>query len=110
MLQFDERSNENKIELHVGEEFMIILRENPTTGFRWNTISSGEPACTLLDNSFDPVGSSPGNGGSHSWHFKAVKEGSAKIEFAYRRSWEQTSSSSQSFTLNMSVLTELSRK
>ena len=103
MLQFDEHSNGNTIELHVGEEFVITLRENPTTGFRWNPISSGEPACTLLDNSFDLIGSTPGNGGSHSWHFLAVKEDSSKIEFAYRRSWEQDRLPAQTFTMSVSV-------
>ena len=101
MLQFDENSNGNEIELHVGEDFVIILRENPTTGFRWHPISSGEPACTLLDNSFEPIGSTPGNGGSHSWHFQAVKEGSSKIEYAYRRSWEQDRPTTQTFTLSV---------
>ncbi len=93
MLQFDEHSNGNEIELHVGEEFMIILHENPTTGFR----------CTLLDNSFDLIGSTPGNGGSHSWHFQAVKEDSSKIEFAYRRSWEQDRLPAQTFTVSVYV-------
>ncbi len=103
MLQFDEHFNGNEIELHVGEDFLIILRENPTTGFRWHPISSGEPACTLLDNSFDLKQSTPGNGGSHSWHFQAVKEGSGKIEYAYRRSWEHDRSPAQIFALSVYV-------
>lgn len=103
MLQFDENSNGNEIELHVGEEFLIILHENPTTGFRWNPISSGEPACMLLDNSFDLIGTNPGNGGIHSWHFQAVKEGSSKIEYAYRRSWEHGRPAAQTFTLSIYV-------
>ncbi len=105
MLKFDEHSNGNEIELHVGEEFVIILRENPTTGFRWNPISSGEPVYTLLDHSFVSAGSSPGNAGSHSWHFQAVKEGAGKIEFAYRRSWEHDRPPAQSFTLGVKVRT-----
>lgn len=103
MLQFDEHSNGNEIELQDGEEFVIILRENPTTGFRWYPISSGEPVITLLDNAFEPIGSTPGNGGSHTWHFQAVKEGSGKIEFAYRRSWEQDRSPAQTLAMNVSV-------
>jgi predicted secreted protein len=101
MLQFDENSNGNEIELLVGEEFVIILHENPTTGFRWNPISSWEPVCTLLDNSFDLIESTPGSGGIHSWHFQAVKEGSSKIEYAYRRSWEQDRPAAQTYTLSV---------
>ena len=103
MLQFDEHYKGSKIELNPGEEFKIILRENPTTGFRWYPISSGESVCTLLDNSFDLIGSTPGNGGSHSWHFQAVKEDSSKIEFAYRRSWEQDRLPAQTFTVSVYV-------
>lgn len=105
MLQFDERSNGKKIELRIGDDFMIILHENPTTGFRWNAISSGEPVCSLLDHNFAAVMNSPGNDGSHSWHFQAVKVGSAKIEFAYQRSWEQVAQPAQSFTLSVYVRT-----
>ena len=105
MLQIDENANGKEIELHIGDEFVINLRENPTTGFRWNSISSGEPACTLLDHAFASVGSAPGNGGNHSWHFKAVKEGAVTIEFVYRRSWEQDRPPAQSFTLRCNVRT-----
>ena len=103
MLQFDDRSNGSKIKLNMGENFEIILRENPTTGFRWNPVSTGEPACKLLNNSFNVGGGSPGKGGSHSWQFQAVKEGLGKIEFAYRRPWEQTKPPAQSFTLSIHV-------
>ena len=103
MLQFDEQFDGSIIELHVGEEFKVVLRENPTTGFRWNPISSCEPVCRLLDDSFDLDGTTPGNGGSHSWSFQAVKEGSAKIEFAYRRSWDQDRSPALTFTLDVKV-------
>lgn len=103
MLQFDDRFNGSNIELHTGENFEIILRENPTTGFRWNPISRGEPACQLLDNFVTGGGGSPGNGGSHSWQFLAVKEGHGKIEFAYQRPWEQVKSPAQSFTLSVHV-------
>ena len=105
MLQFDEHFNGNKIDLHFGEEFKIILRENPTTGFRWYPISIGEPVCTLLNNSFDLQGSSPGNSGIHSWHLQAVQEGLGKIEMAYRRLWEQARPPAQSFTLSVYVRT-----
>lgn len=103
MLHFDERFNGSKIELNMGENFEIILRENPTTGFRWNPISRGEPACKLLDNSFNIDGDSPGNSGSHSWQFQAVKEGLGKIELAYQRPWEQVKPPEQSFTLSIHV-------
>jgi len=105
MLQFDEHSNGSTIELNTGEKFKIILRENPTTGFRWNLVSDGEPACELLDHSFAPSSGSPGIGGRHSWQFLTRQEGLGKIEFVYRRSWEQAKPAEQSFILSISVRT-----
>ena len=105
MLHLDEQFNGSKIELDVGEEFKVSLPENPSTGFRWNPLSSGDPVCRLLDNSFDLDGNIPGNAGSHSWRFQAVKEGSAKIEFAYGRSWEHDKPPARTFTLGVNVRT-----
>ena len=103
MLQFDEQSDGSEIDLDVGQEFKVILHENPTTGFRWNPISSGEPVCKLLDNAFDLDGDTIGSGGSHSWLFQALKEGSGMIEFAYSRSWEHDKPPARIFTLSVNV-------
>src|SRR5215469_10201424 len=103
MLQFDEQHDESKIDLNMGQKFRIILHENPTTGFRWNPISSGEPACKLLDSSFDLDGDTLGKSGSHSWLFQAVKEGSGKIEFIYSRSWGHDKPPAGTFTLGVNV-------
>jgi inhibitor of cysteine peptidase len=103
MLQFDERSNGSEIQLHTGDTFEIVLRENRTTGFRWHLVSSGEPVCNLLDDSFEVGGGAPGSGGMHSWQFQTMQEGLGKIELAYQRSWERNKSPAQSFTLNVHV-------
>ena len=103
MLQFDEQYDESKVDLFLGQEFKIILQENPTTGFRWNPISSGEPVCKLLDNAFDLDRDAIGNGGSHFWLFQAVKEGSGKVEFVYDRSWERDKLPARTFTLGVNV-------
>ncbi len=103
MLQFNEQADGSKINLSMGQEFKVILPENPTTGFRWNPISSGESVCKLLDNAFDLDGDTIGNGGSHFWLFQAVKEGSAKIEFVYSRSWEHDKPPARTFTLGVNV-------
>jgi predicted secreted protein len=105
MLQFDEQADESKIHINAGQKFEVILHENRTSGFRWNPTSSGEPVCRLLDNSFHLDEDTIGSGGSHYWLFQAVKEGSAKIEFVYSRSWEHDKPPAQTFTLDINVRT-----
>ena len=101
MLEFDESYNERDIELPVGEAFEVRLPENPTTGFRWNFSSSGEPACELLDNSFEIVADRPGRGGSHSWQFRVAQAGHGIIELVYRRSWERDKTPARKFALHV---------
>ena len=103
MLQFDERSNGSEIQLNAGEKFEITLRENRTTGYRWHLVSVGEPACKLLDDSFELGGSSPGSGGIHFWHFQAMQESIGKIDLVYKRSWERNTPPVQNFTLNVQI-------
>ena len=105
MLQFDENYNERDIELPVGEIFNISLPENPTTGFQWSLVSHGEPACILLDNSFETAADPPGRGGSHSWRFQVAQVGHGSIELIYRRSWELEKAPARSFVLHIYAYT-----
>lgn len=58
MIHLGESSNGHDLELPVGEVFELCLPENPTTEFRWQLTSNGEPACVLLSHFFEaPDGS-----------------------------------------------------
>ncbi len=105
MLHLDESSNEREIELGVGEEFEIRLPENPTTGFRWQFASNGEPACVLQSNFFEPADSTrtPGRGGNHYWRFQAAQVGLESIELVYRRAFEQEKTPTRRFLLHVRV-------
>ncbi|SRR6266516_5108472 len=105
MIQFDESDNERDIELPVGGAFEICLSENPTTGFRWNFASNGEPTCMLLSNSFETAADPPGRAGSHSWHFQARQVGHGNIELVYRRSWERDKMPARRFALHVYTYT-----
>ena len=104
MLQFDERANGNEIELYVGEEFVIILHENPTTGFRWSLVSNGEPACKALGDVYtQPDIHAVDAQGSHCWQFQATQAGIANIALVYQRPWEQAENPAQKFALSVHI-------
>ena len=54
MLQIDESSSGRTVSLQIGQTVEIGLSETPSTGFRWSLIAEGEPACTLISDSFEP--------------------------------------------------------
>ena len=74
-----------------GETFTIKLEENPTTGYQWSVVVSDESVVTLEKDDYvpdDKSGELAGSGGTRVLTFKALKEGTAKIEMVYERSWE----------------------
>jgi inhibitor of cysteine peptidase len=88
MLTLDESANGQEVELAVGQELEVCLRENPTTGYRWRLDAEGAPACRLIEDFARIPNDPPGRGGTHHWHFQGVQAGDAAIELASRRSWE----------------------
>lgn len=103
-LQLDESANEREIELTIGQTFEIALNENPTTGFHWQMIADGAPACAPVDDEFRaPTENRPGQGGSHRWQFRALRAGQSRIELAYSRSGRIDQTVSRTFTLRLHV-------
>lgn len=80
-----------------GQETVIELEENPSTGYQWQidlADSSNLSILHLTDKGFTQArfGDHPvvGAPGVHSWTIKAVAAGKAAIVFVYRRVWERT--------------------
>jgi inhibitor of cysteine peptidase len=102
LLEVDESFDGREIELPVGDELEVVLKENPTTGFRWEVESMAKPACALADDNFELGQTARGSGGIHRWRLKAKQKGEGKISLRYRRSWE-TKAPARTFTVTVRV-------
>jgi inhibitor of cysteine peptidase len=73
----------------------IMLRENPSTGFRWrlNKAQSTNLAIVgVIDRGYRAAQSGLiGAPGSHRWEISARATGNAKVVFTYARPWELAS-------------------
>lgn len=78
------------IRVRGGEEFLIILPANATTGYRWDMkLPEGEKTLSLLGSEYiAPEKKLAGAPGDQSYRFKALKAGETRIDFVYRRPWE----------------------
>jgi inhibitor of cysteine peptidase len=99
-----EAENGKTISLRHGGSFTLELREDPSAGYAWELyLSSG---LSILDERY-VEGPNPQNlvgvPGTHSWLIEAVDKGSQNITGIYRRSWENTTSTAENFTLNVEV-------
>jgi predicted secreted protein len=75
-----------------GEQVVIELASNPTTGFSWALSGQPDPmVVTLMANDYAPSPSPTlGASGHQRWTFRAVGLGSTTIRFAHGRTWQQT--------------------
>ena len=98
--ELDEQADGKDVALAIGEELTLTLRENPTTGYRWDVEKPGTPACELTSDDFvPPSGAAAGAGGHHRWRFRGAKVGHADIALTYGR-FGQTG---KTFTLHVTV-------
>jgi inhibitor of cysteine peptidase len=88
-LHLDETFDAREVALHRGQRMQLSLRENPTTGFRWELQENGSPPCALREDTFvAPATGGVGKAGTRRWLFEAVESGTCRIVLAYRRAWE----------------------
>lgn len=74
-----------------GETFSISNKENPSTGYVWRldpTASAGLDLLAIFDGGHKAGKSLPGAPGTHSWTIRALKPGTATVQFVYQRPWE----------------------
>ena len=81
------------VSLWPGASTTIVLRENPSTGFRWRldmTRSTNLSIIRVIDRGYRAGQNGLiGAPGSHRWEIKARAAGAASAAFIYARSWEQ---------------------
>ena len=79
------------LDLVQGQELVLSLPSNPTTGFRWEMRNPGSPVLRSLG---PEVYSNPqdsdlvGSAGVSTWRFRVVQSGEEHLQLAYRRPWE----------------------
>ena len=85
-IQFD-----REYEINKGEEFVINLKTNPSTGYTW-IITQGlaDSLITLQGEEYVPEENPSdkprlGAGGTKKWHFRAEKQGKTVLKFVYKR-------------------------
>ena len=90
VLTYDDTGQE--IDIGVGQEFIVALGSNPSTGYSWQAsydeamleLVGGEPTYEA-DETDEPA---MGAGGVDYFRFKALEAGETEITFTYAQPWE----------------------
>lgn len=105
------KQDKNKmLNVAVGENIVITLDENPTTGYVWAV--EGQPELLVLQSS-DYVSDAPpdkpdrprivGAGGKHTFTFVAQKSGMTTLKLKHWRSWEGDASIVDTFSVTVKI-------
>ena len=91
------------IEIKQGQEFVIALGSNPTTGYSWQA-NFDESLLKLVESNYGPGKESReglvGAGGIEYFKFRALGKGQSEITLIYKRPWEEESIDQKLFTVN----------
>ena len=93
------------IEAAVGQEVVVRLAWNPTTGFRW-TVGPVEGDAMVPKGrvAYEPPGRAlPGAVGTFVARFLAVREGEASVAMRYVRPWEKDREPAKTFAVTVNV-------
>ncbi|MFT7724793.1 MAG: protease inhibitor I42 family protein [Roseateles sp.] len=85
----------------VGDDVLLRLPENPTTGYRWEL--AVPPGLSLLADEQVPAGSAPGGGGERVLRLRAIAPGCHAVNAALRRAWAPDDTPPSSFSATLEV-------
>ncbi len=77
------------IEAAAGQQFIIALKSNPTTGYKWEATFDPN-ALKLVSDEYKQDASQPGMvgvGGVQRFTFQGLKAGKADVALTYRQPW-----------------------
>ncbi|NBF05109.1 peptidase inhibitor I42 [Pseudomonas sp. Fl5BN2] len=101
-----ENQSECPLQLHNGQNLIVTLPSNPTTGYRWAIQDS---AGGILRKVSPEVYNNPddtglvGSGGHSSWRFQAFASGTGRLLLTYQQPWAPEESPVKAFDCSITV-------
>lgn len=103
-MRLGEAANDSTVALAPGETIELCLPETPTTGYRWQVIADGGPACAIVGAAVAaPPSSVPGRGGERCWRVTAIRAGAGEIALERSRGWDSATEPGAVFRLHIRV-------
>lgn len=107
-VNLDDTHNATRHELARGQELVITLTSNPTTGYRWE-IAEADKAIVRQVGDAEYKSSASGNpplvgaGGAETFRFETIGAGTTTLKLVYRRSWETGVPPIKTYTVQVTV-------
>jgi inhibitor of cysteine peptidase len=101
VVELTEKDSGTRRTAQVGEDIVVTLAENPTTGYRW---AAQVDASTLAqtDDSYTGASTPRGAGGMRRLTFTALRAGTIHLRLVKKRAWEHDGDAEQ-FSVDLDV-------
>jgi inhibitor of cysteine peptidase len=99
-----EADSGHPVALRIGQELILTLNSNPSTGYRWmRTDTETSVLVTLGKPAYQPGGRLLGASGMELWKFRAERNGVPTLKLEYRRPWEKNTPSAETMVLHVTI-------
>lgn len=101
-----EAAGRSAVVLRPGQELVVRLRSNPSTGFGWRLARGAAVLAPAGAAAFEADADAQGRvgaGGIETWRFRAVAAGRDTLRFEYRRPWEKDAAPASTATVDVEV-------
>jgi inhibitor of cysteine peptidase len=103
MIEIDGSADGTTHELAVGDQLVIWLPENPTTGYRWAGEAVDSRVISIDLGQFRRLAATTGGGGSRGITLTALAAGSVRVALKRWRAWEGDASVDRRFEIRVIV-------
>ena len=93
-------ASDRVISVRVGDDFVVALAANPTTGYQWEPYFDAA-LVQLIERVLAASGSGIGSGGTERFRFRTLGPGGGELRMTYRRAWETASAQELVFRLDI---------
>ena len=103
-MEFGKADANRSIPIQMGEEAVVRLAENPTTGFIWELQAGAPELLTLVESRFEPPPDPAlGGAGTRVLRFSTKAPGIADVKLISRRPWEGPDHDGDEFNLRLLI-------
>lgn len=92
------------VQVRQGDEVIIQLKENPTTGYRWDIDKTNATLLVQHNSEFStPGGTGIGGGGTRTITFIAKSVGTVQLELKLWRAWQGDASITDRYNITIQI-------
>lgn len=101
----DPDDNGKTVAVPVGQQLMLSLPSNPSTGYQWSLAATLPPQLVTAAETFESSGTPGlvGAGGTQVFTYSVVRAGSGVLTLVYARPWEKGVSPVETYTVTVSA-------